>query len=48
MYLEIRKLMEAGKTKTWIIENILNMKGRKFGEGKVKLQGLLAKFGSND
>jgi hypothetical protein len=23
------------------------MKGRKFVEGKVKLQGLLAKFGSN-
>jgi hypothetical protein len=47
MYLEIRKLMEAGKTNTWIIENILKMKGRKFAEGKVKLQGLLAKFGSN-
>jgi hypothetical protein len=47
MYLEIRKSLEAGKTNTWIIENILNMKGRKFGEGKVKLQGLLAKFGSN-
>jgi len=47
MYLEIRKSLEAGKTNTWIIENILNMKGRKFAEGKVKLQGLLAKFGSN-
>ena len=44
MYLEIRKSLEAGKTNTWIIENILNMKGRKFVEGKVKLQGLLAKF----
>ena len=48
MYLEIRKSLEAGKTNTWIIENILKMKGRKFGEGKGKLQGLLAKFGSND
>ena len=47
MYVKIRKLMEAEKTNTWIIENILNMKGRKFGEGKVKLQGLLAKYGSN-
>ena len=47
MYLEIRKSLEAGKTNTWIIENILKMKGRKFVEGKVKLQGLLAKFGSN-
>ena len=47
MYLEIRKSLEAGKTNTWIIENILKMKGRKFAEGKGKLQGLLAKFGSN-
>ena len=47
MYLEIQKSLEAGKTNTWIIENILNMKGRKFVEGKVKLQGLLAKFKSN-
>jgi hypothetical protein len=47
MYLEVCKSREAGKTNTWIIENILNMKGRKFGEGKVKLQGLLAKFGDN-
>jgi hypothetical protein len=46
MYLEIRKSLEAGKTNTWIIENILNMKGRKFLEGKLKLQGLLAKFGN--
>jgi hypothetical protein len=47
MYLEVCKSREAGKTNTWIIENILKMKGRKFAEGKVKLQGLLAKFGSN-
>ena len=47
MYLEIRKLMESGKTNTWIIENILKMKGRKFVEGKVILQGLLDKFASN-
>jgi hypothetical protein len=46
MYLEVCKSREAGKTNTWIIENILNMKGRKFAEGKVKLQGLLAKFGN--
>lgn len=47
MYLEIRKSLEAGKTNTWIIENILKMKGRKFVEGKVILQGLLDKFASN-
>jgi hypothetical protein len=46
IYLEIRKSLEAGKTNTWIIENSLNMKWCKFVEGKVKLQGLLAKFGN--
>jgi hypothetical protein len=46
MYLEVCKSRDSGKTNTWIIENILNMKGRKFAEGKVKLQGLLAKFGN--
>jgi hypothetical protein len=44
LYLEICKSREAGKTNTWIIENILKMKGRKFGEGKVKLQELLNQF----
>lgn len=37
-------MREAGKTNTWIIENVLKMKGRKFGEGKVKLQELLDQF----
>jgi hypothetical protein len=45
MYLEVCKSREVGKTNTWIIENVLNMKGRKFAEGKIKLQGLLAQFG---
>jgi hypothetical protein len=44
LYAEICKSREAGKTNTWIIENVLKMKGRKFGEGKVKLQALLAQF----
>jgi hypothetical protein len=44
LYEEICKSREAGKTNTWIIENILKMKGRKFGEGKVKLQELLNQF----
>jgi hypothetical protein len=44
LYAEIRKLREAGKTNTWIIENILKMKGRKFAEGKTKLQSLLSQF----
>ncbi len=44
LYAEICKSREAGKTNTWIIENILKMKGRKFGKGKVKLQELLNQF----
>lgn len=34
-----------GKSPTWIIENIFNMKGRKFAEGKVCLAELQKKFG---
>lgn len=34
-----------GKSPTWIIENILNMKGRKFAEGKARLVELQKKFG---
>jgi hypothetical protein len=44
LYVEICKSREAGKTNTWIIENILKMKGRKFADGKVKLQALLSQF----
>ena len=44
LYVEICKSREAGKTNTWIIENILKMKGRKFAEGKAKLQTLLSQF----
>jgi len=44
LYVEVVAAREAGKTNTWIIENILKMKGRKFGEGKVKLQELLNQF----
>jgi hypothetical protein len=44
LYAEICKSREAGKSQTWIIENILKMKGRKFAEGKAKLQTLLSQF----
>lgn len=44
LYEEVREAREAGKSSTWIIENILKMKGRKFAEGKVRLQALLSKF----
>jgi hypothetical protein len=36
-----------GKSPTWIIENILNMKGRKFLEGKARLIDLQKKFGES-
>ncbi|MEG5159563.1 hypothetical protein QUB37_03815 [Microcoleus sp. AT3-A2] len=36
-----------GKSPTWIIENILNMKGRKFTEGKARLVDLRKKFGES-
>ena len=44
LYAEVVAAREASKSQTWIIENILKMKGRKFAEGKVQLQALLSKF----
>jgi hypothetical protein len=44
IYLEICKSREAGKSTTYIVENVLKMGGRKFSEGKVKLQTLLNYF----
>ncbi|MFB8797452.1 MAG: hypothetical protein U7126_25220 [Microcoleus sp.] len=44
VYLEVCKSLEMGKSVTWIIENILKMGGRKFSEGKVKLQALISQF----
>lgn len=44
VYLEVCKSLEMGKSATWIIENILKMGGRKFSEGKVKLQALISQF----
>ena len=44
LYEEVKEAKEAGKANTWIIENIFKMKGRKFSEGKVKLQNLLNQF----
>jgi len=36
-----------GKSPTWIIENILNKKGRKFTEGKARLAKLRKEFGES-
>jgi hypothetical protein len=44
LYEEVKEAREAGKANTWIIENILKMKGRKFAEGKLRLQDLLNQF----
>ncbi|NJM60671.1 MAG: hypothetical protein HC849_11420 [Oscillatoriales cyanobacterium RU_3_3] len=44
IYLEVRKAMEAGKSVTWIVENILKMGGRKFADGKAKLEAMLQQF----
>jgi hypothetical protein len=45
MYLEVCKSREAGKSTTWIVENILKMGGRKYSEGKQQLVNLQKKFG---
>jgi len=44
LYLEVRKALKASKSTTWIVENILKMGGRKFTEGKARLQSLLSQF----
>jgi hypothetical protein len=46
LYAEVCRSREGGKTNTWIIENVLKMKGRKFAEGKLKLLSLLSRFES--
>ncbi|MEG4519232.1 MULTISPECIES: hypothetical protein [unclassified Microcoleus] len=48
LYEEVKEAKEVGKSPTWIIENILKMKGRKFAEGKAKLQDLLNQFEGGD
>jgi hypothetical protein len=45
VYLEVCKSKESGKSPTWIIENILKMGGRKFTDGKAKLEALMNQFG---
>jgi len=45
LWWKVKAAKVEGKSSTWIIENILNMKGRKFGEGKARLVELQEKFG---
>ncbi|MEG5061918.1 hypothetical protein QUB60_29580 [Microcoleus sp. A2-C5] len=44
VYLEVCKSQKAGKSVTWIVENVLKMGGRKFADGKVKLESILKQF----
>jgi hypothetical protein len=44
LYTQIRQARDFGKSQTWIVENILKKRGRKFTEGKTKLQSLLSQF----
>ncbi|MEG4318633.1 MULTISPECIES: hypothetical protein [unclassified Microcoleus] len=44
VYLEVCKSMSAGKSITWIVENVLKMGGRKFADGKAKLETILQQF----
>jgi hypothetical protein len=45
LYEAVRALLEAGKSKTWIIETVLSCRGRKFEQGKALLNELLKRFG---
>ncbi|MEG4397191.1 hypothetical protein [Microcoleus sp. BROC3] len=48
LYAEVCEARKVNKSTTWIIENILKMKGRKFSEGKLKLQSLLSQFEASE
>jgi isopropylmalate/homocitrate/citramalate synthase len=44
LWWKVEAAQVQGKTTTWIIENILGKKGRKFSEGKKQLEELVKKF----
>ncbi|MEG5176127.1 hypothetical protein [Microcoleus sp. B3-D7] len=44
LWWKVEAAQTQGKTATWIIENILGKKGRKFSEGKKQLEELIKKF----
>lgn len=45
LYLAISENLKAGKSRTWIVENILRCRGRKFKGGMERLDSLLERFG---
>jgi len=48
LWRKVQAAQVQGKTTTWIIENILGKKGRKFSEGKKQLEELLNKFSEEE
>lgn len=48
LYIAIVSLMEAGKSETFIVEEILQCKGRRFKEGQRTLQDLLQEGRENE
>jgi len=44
LWWKVEAAQVQGKTTTWIIENILGKKGRKFSEGKKQFEELMRKF----
>jgi hypothetical protein len=44
LWWKVEAAQVQGKTTTWIIENILGKKGRKFAEGKKQFEELMRKF----
>ena len=48
LWWKVEAAQVQGKTTTWIIENILGKKGRKFSEGKKQLEELVNKFGGQE
>lgn len=45
LYLAIQANLQAGKSKTWIVENVLQSKGRKFKAGMERLNTMIERFG---
>jgi hypothetical protein len=41
LYLAVKALLEAGKSETFVIEEVLKLRGRRFTEGQQRLQQIL-------
>lgn len=47
LYLAVKALLEAGKSETFVIEEVLKLRGRRFNEGQQLLQQILEEGESN-